>query len=211
MKVVAYENLLESAMGIQPHIAWLLSQYLSNKVFYTDDKQAGNVLKDLQLRFSKLHGAILQMEADATEIDVEESAAVFVYTTDDAQGWDNAVEALRDALAETIVGAGEYKLEKEAKLVEEYGMITGSGTTPPRSGLDYWMIKLAEEVDQIEALEVLKAVCREYERQFVGCSNCASECTSEGCLYEDDIPHIDADGVPFEDDGGGCLPGDHPI
>jgi len=70
MKIVPYDTLIPDVAGIQPNIAWLLAHV----------PDASEVLEDLQLKYSKLQGKILQLESEVLEF---EEGDVLVILPDD--------------------------------------------------------------------------------------------------------------------------------
>jgi len=119
VKIVPYDTLVPDIAGIQPNIAWLLANvprsipYTTSMVAAADRSCVMDVLEDLQLKFAKLQGKVLELEAHAFEA---KTGDVYVILPEESTDDDDAAfveEALRSTLAELIVNQGEKQLEKE--------------------------------------------------------------------------------------------------
>jgi len=197
MKIVPYETLLSDVVGIQPHIAWLLANVpdvIPNRNYVTRSKVTA-FLEDLQLKYAQLQEKILNLEADAIEM---EDGAVFVALpaeTDDDLSF--AEDALRTALAEVIVRRGEEELKAEARrdknlrFCDLYG---GSGSLHIQEALDRARVALAEagafEAVKAATVEKIKLV----DDNGTNCVDCSDYLD---CEPWDEVPDIDLDGQPL--------------
>ncbi len=148
MKIVPYDTLVPDIAGIQPNSAWLLASF-PQIIYDVPRDRVQAALEDLQLKFSKLQGKILELEANAVEFN--EGSVTIALPEEIGDDLAYAEDALRTALAEVIVQRGEQELEsrrkeKNDKIREIYGGLLKFDPTPIE-----WILT-AEDVENWKAM-----------------------------------------------------------
>lgn len=130
MKLTEHKSLIPFAVAIQPHLAWMLATVPD---MIRDGNKAAkvlDVLEDLNLKFARLNGQILEQDSKVFTVDEEDillvgegkltqvksdgGPIVVIATDSDVESLKSTEEVLREALAEIIVTRGEAELEAEA-------------------------------------------------------------------------------------------------
>jgi len=156
-KIVAYDTLIPEIAGIQPNIAWLLANV-------NGSDRITEVLEDLQLKYARLQGKILELESGVVELEV---GTVTVTLPEEETGDDLAYveEALRSTLAETIVQRGEEQLERERlEKNQRYAQLYGGDFTKLIQGPSCHVVHDVVFLD----FEFTPEAARRWREQYLG-------------------------------------------